>query len=135
MALVLSDAREVIELTNILNENFYLRLFVNDLTPDGDTVIGSFTECTKSGYSAELLSSGNWNIQETGNQAVASYPQIEFSMPTVSGAFTVYGYYVQDVATSGLAWSERFSSSVPFSNGVNAIIRINPERTYRTQTT
>jgi hypothetical protein len=115
MALVVPDVGEVILLTRIITtENSKLRLFSNDLTPDDDSVIASFTECSGNGYATITLtgsiSAPTWSVATALGVTTASYAAQVFTM---TGALTAYGYYVTDNAGTGLLWAERFTGA-PF---------------------
>jgi len=130
MALVVPNQGEVEMLARILNKNtpydVELRLFVNDITPDENTVIGDLTESTGDGYSPQTLSGANWTISTDGSGVTtAEYPQVTF---TYTGAeANVYGYYV--TSNGVLLWAERFSDgpyTIPSGGGE---IKVTPKIT------
>ena len=92
-------------------EDLTIKLYVNNFTPDADTVIGDFTEATGGGYSDIDLTGSSWTVASSDNKAQATYAQQTFSF---SGALTtnttVYGiYYV--MSSSG-----NLVAAVPLAN-------------------
>lgn len=112
MALVVPDVGEVLMLKRALNhtaaDNVKVHLFVNDVTPSDDTVLGDLTECTADGYAAEVLTGTSFTIATNTGTTTAEYAQITFEL---TGTATVYGYYVTDNAGTGLLWVERFADA------------------------
>lgn len=113
MSLVVPNVGEVLMLKYALNHTApgdpVLRLFVNDITPDDDTVVEDLTEATEAGYSAITLTGTEFTISTNGSgDTVAEYAEQTF---TFTEAATVYGYYVTDAAGTGLLWVERFSDA------------------------
>ena len=69
------------------------KLFVNNLTPNRDTLTGAFTEASYPGYTAQVFSptsiSPDVNQQTIGNQVVT------FPAPTSGSPVSVYGWWVE----------------------------------------
>ncbi len=120
MALVVPNGSEVTFLENILNkvapQNLVLRLYTNNLTPDETNVAADFTEAAGNGYASVALTAASWTITP-GAPTGAAYPEVTFTFTGALG--NVYGYYITEVASGKLKWSERFPSApaVVASNG------------------
>lgn len=124
MALIVPDAAEIIFLKAVLNhtapQDQTLKLFVNDVTPDGDSVVGTFTEASGGGYAAKSLTGTSWTVTtNVSDQAEAAYAAQTFTFtgPLTTNT-TIYGYYVIQASSGLLLWAQRFANSfVPAENG------------------
>jgi hypothetical protein len=107
MALSFPDQGENMALEMLVNktapQNLVLRLYTSNTTPGESDVEGTYTECAMSGYSAITLTGSSWGTAAGGSIA---YAQQTF---TFSGSGTIYGYYVTQVTSGKLLFSERFS--------------------------
>lgn len=110
------------------NENYLLKLYSNNYTPDDNSVSASFTQCTFTNYAARTLTRASWNSAVTvGGKAETSYGTGPNSWTCGATGQTVYGYYV-DAITSGVTlWAERFSTSRVLANG--DVLNITPKFT------
>lgn len=110
------------------NENYLLKLYSNNYTPDDNSVSASFTQCTFTNYAARTLTRASWNSAVTvGGKAETSYGTGPNSWTCGATGQTVYGYYV-DALTSGVTlWAERFSTSRVLANG--DVLNITPKFT------
>jgi len=119
MSIVTPDCGEVRllgwALNNVTQQNQTLKLFVNDVTPDDDTVVGDFTECTATGYAAKTLTKGSWTVATAVGVTSATYATQTFTITALTA--DCYGYYVIDANAGTLLWCERFSSSEPLYAG------------------
>lgn len=70
--------------------NYTLRLFANNVSPDNDTILADLDEPTDASYAAKTLTGSSWTIN-TGVVVSASYPQQTFTFAT---AADVYGYFI-----------------------------------------
>ncbi len=127
MALLVPDVGEVLLLSYALNkiapgDTLKLKIFTNNITPDDDTVVGDLTEATADGYAAISLAKADWTIEtDVGGVTTAEQPQKTF---TFTGASTNYGYYITDVAGTGLLWVEKFTDAphtIPSGGGTEKI--------------
>lgn len=115
MALNVPDVGENKILEAVVNktapENLVLRLYQNNITPSDADTAATYTEATFTGYSAITLTGANWNAASAGS--ITFNAQQTF---TCSGASSnsIYGYYVTQVTSGVLIWSER-DVSAPFS--------------------
>jgi hypothetical protein len=89
-----------------------LRLYTNNYTPTVTDTLSNYTELSGVGYSAFTYTPGTWSVTGSGGVATASYPAHTFAL---TGAATVYGYFMELVLASGstLFGAELFSSG-PF---------------------
>lgn len=115
MGLIVPNSAEKTLLEMLLNitspTNPQLKLYCNDVTLDGDTIISDFTECPSgTGYAAKTLSPGNWTITTNAvERAQAEYnSEQEF---TFSVAQDIYGYYVTNAAGTDLLWAQEAAYS------------------------
>ena len=136
MALVVPNDSEVIMLQYITNndapENISIRLYINAVTPDESSVVGTFTEVlNEAGYTTggTSLTPASWTIV-SGNPSQAEHTEITFAF---TGALTapgdVYGYYVTRDTGGELMWAERFTNG-PFNITTNGDeIKVTPRLT------
>ena len=132
MALVLSDIGADAFLEAYFNDtwpaggiNLTLKLFVTDVTPTQDSVVGDFTEAVGGGYAAKTLTNGSWTVTPGNDPSDALYAAQDF---VFTGPLTtntdIYGYYVVD-DDDVLVWAEkRASTYTPANNGDT--LRITP---------
>ena len=126
MALLVPDVGEVLLLSYALNkiapgDSVKLKLFKNDYTPVEGSIVGDFTEADTAGYSAIDLAKADWTIATDTGVTTAEQPQKTF---TLTGAGSHYGYYITDIAGTGLLWAERFSDAphtIPSGGGTEKI--------------
>jgi hypothetical protein len=115
MPLNVPNVGEAIALEAFVNrtapQNGVLRLFRNNITPaDTDTAV-TYTEAVFPGYAAITLTGANWNAYSGGS--ITYNAQQTF---TCSGVSTddIYGYYITQLASGILMWSER-DPAAPFA--------------------
>ena len=125
MALLVPDVAEVLLLSYALNKvtagDVKLHLYTNDYTPVEGFVIGSFTECTATGYGAITLTGSSWTIATATGTTTASYAQQTF---TLTSASTDYGYYITNNGATQVLWAERFSDAphtIPSGGGTEKV--------------
>lgn len=127
MALNFPDVGENLVLGMIVNrtapENLSLRLFINNITPSDTDTTATYTVATFPGYANITLTGASWSAPSGGSIAYGSQQTF-----TCTGTSTddVYGYYVVQVTSGTLLYSER-DASAPFAvrnNGDN--IKITP---------
>ena len=116
------DEGKVDELELQHSEDMTLRLFVNNITPDRDTVLADFTECTVGGYAAKTLTGGSWDVSDNGTEVVATYAAQEFTF-TGSGE-TAYGWYLEDAAGTVVRRCALFDAPITITADVT--ITVNP---------
>lgn len=115
MALNVPDVGENKALENIVNktapENLVLRLFKNNITPSDSDTAATYTEAVFPGYAAITLTGATWGAASAGTITYGSQQTF-----TCSGVATddIYGYYVTQVTSGVLMWSER-DGAAPFA--------------------
>ncbi len=126
--IVVPDVGEVPLLRKMLkdalsvDETYTLHLFVNDETPDDDTVIGDLTEASFTGYATKVLTRAGWGAPGTAGGITSSvYAQQQFDN-TGGPTETVYGYYVTATDGGELLWLERLDDPRVVASGDNAKI-------------
>lgn len=127
MPLNFPDSGENLVLGMITNrtapENLVLRLFRNNITPSDTDTAGTYTEAVFPGYAAITLTGASWNAPSGGTITYGAQQTF-----TCSGTSTddIYGYYVTQLTSGTLLYSER-DAAAPFAvrnSGDN--IRITP---------
>ena len=127
MTLNVPDVGENIALENFVNksapQNPVLRLYQNNITPADSDTAGTYTESTFTGYASITLTGASWNAASAGSIAYSAQQTI-----TCSGASSqnVYGYYITQVTSGTLMWSER-DASAPFAiANIGDAVKITP---------
>ena len=116
------------------NENYLLKLYSNNYTPDDNSVTASFTQSTFTGYAGRTLTRSGWNSAVTvGSKAETSYGTGPQSWTCGATGGTVYGYYVEAVNSGITLWAERFSTSRVLANG--DVLNITPKFTLNREAT
>jgi hypothetical protein len=107
----------------VTDENYTLKLFNNNVTPDQSFTASSFTEATFTGYVAKTLTRSGWGAAATvSNKAQSSYAQQSWTCGIVGD--TIYGYYVVGATSTVLLWAERFTT--PRTLGNTDILNVTP---------
>lgn len=100
-----------------VDEAFILKLFQNNVTPDANFVVGSFTEANFTNYAAKTLARATWNAATTvGGKGQASYGTNPQSWTCGSSGNTIYGYWVEGASSAKVLWAERFAVSRTVAN-------------------
>jgi hypothetical protein len=127
MALVFPDQGENISLEAIVNktapQNLVLRLYQNNITPGESDTEATYTEATFTGYVAVTLTGSSWGTAAGGT---ISYAQQTFTSTALQATQNIYGYYLTQVTSGKLVYSERFSDApYPITNN-NDQIKVTP---------
>ena len=102
---MLSDALDT-------DENYILKLFHTDVTPDQNSASSSFVEATFTNYAAETLTRTDWNAAVTvSNKAQASYGSAALSWTCGATGDTIYGYWVEGATSGTCLWAEAFATA------------------------
>jgi hypothetical protein len=124
MALVVPNDGELELLDKMLkdalsvDENYVLKLFQNNYTPDQATVAASLTEANFTNYAAATLTRALWNTAVVvSNKAETSYGSSAQSWTCGTTGNTIYGYYVVGATSATVLWAERFATSRVLANG------------------
>lgn len=99
-------------------ESLILKLYNNNISPEEDDVVDSYTEVSGGGYTAKGLSVASWSV--AGGSAV--YPQQTWAFTGSAG--TIYGYYVINSVSSELMFAERFPNGPYTITTSGDIIRV-----------
>ena len=93
-------------LAKIKADNCYLKLYTNDITPDGSMVPGTFTEAAGGGYAHKAVLTTDWT-DETSNvpRDLILAEQAYTLSGLLTGPQTVYGWYLikQDLSVVRVA--------------------------------
>jgi outer membrane receptor for Fe3+-dicitrate len=135
MALVVPNAGELRLLDKMLkhalstNENYILKLYSNNYTPDQASVPGSFTEANFTSYAAKTLTRANWTsaITNGSNKAETSYSTTPQSWTCGTTGQTIYGYWVEGATVATCLWAEKFTTARVLANG--DVLNITPKFT------
>lgn len=137
MALVVPNAGELELLDKMLkdalsaDEDYILKLFQNDYTPDQTTATGSLTEANFTNYAAVTLTRAGWNDAVTvSNKAESSYGSAAQSWTCGASGNTIYGYFVENPGGTVL-WAERFAVSRVLANG--DVLNLTPKFTLNSE--
>ena len=112
MALNVPDVGENVILEAVVNktppQDLVLKLFINNITPSDTDDASDYTEAGFPGYADIGLTGADWNAASGGSISCAAAKSF-----TCSGTSTddVYGYYITQVTSGILMWSERASSA------------------------
>lgn len=103
-----------------------LLLWVNDLTPDFDTIIDDLQEADFGGYSRKDIDRALWQAPaRVADTVVWTYSDGPFTWTRSGGADqTVYGYAVIDPTAVEIRWVQRLDSPVPIA--VGGILAVQP---------
>lgn len=103
---------QIVELVDALvDQNLTLRWFQNDVTPSGDFNASAFVEADFSGYSAQALTSANWDIVP-GGTTIATYNTPRTVSADANGQDqNLYGIYITRNSDSMVVHYERFATA------------------------
>mgnify|MGYP006280979447 CR=1 FL=1 len=114
MALVVPDLGEIELLTKLLKnttdtENYILRLYQNNYTPIGSTVVGDFSEADFTNYTEKTIARGDWAAPSTvATKAESSVTAQSWTCGATGN--TIYGYYVVGSTSGVCLWAEKFAA-------------------------
>ncbi len=124
MATIIPNASEQLWIKLVLNhtaaEDQVLRLFVNDVPPDQNSVASTFTEASGGGYASKTLVGTSWTIvNNASDEAEATFAVQVFTFTgPLTGNATIFGWYlIQQTSGLLLAVERRASSFTPVLNG------------------
>lgn len=108
MALNVPDVGENKMVEAVVNktapENPVLKLYSNNITPSDTDTAATYTEATFAGYAAITLTGASWSAASGG---VTNFAQQTFTRSSTGATENIYGYYVTQVTSGVLLWSER----------------------------
>lgn len=115
MALNFPDTGENLALEMIVNktspQNLYLKLYKNNITPSDTDTAATYTEATFGGYAAITLTGATWGAASSGT---ITYSAQQTFTCNASATDDIYGYYVTQVTSGTLLYSER-DGAAPFA--------------------
>lgn len=114
MSIIVPDIAELLQLQLLLDsliDTAVVHLFSNNITPDEDTVLGDFTECTYSGYGGGQTPTWDGPTTDMSNRAAITSEVMQYAHNGGATANTVYGYYVVASGTD-LVFCERFAAPI-----------------------
>lgn len=95
-----------------VDENYILKLFRNDVTPDSSFVTSSFVEANFTNYAAKTLTRANWNnAVNVAGTATSSYGSVPQTWTCGTTGNTIYGYWVEGATSGTCLWAERFGAN------------------------
>lgn len=115
------------------DENYILKLFTNNVTPDANFAVGSFVQATFTGYAAKTLTRTNWNAAITASgKAESSYGSAPQSWTCGTVGQTIYGYWIDNGQGSPtLLWAEKFSVARVLADG--DVLNLTPKFTLNSE--
>jgi hypothetical protein len=130
MPLNVPNVGEVIALEAFVNrtaaQNGVLRLFRNNITPADTDVAATYTEAAFPGYAAINLPGASWNPASAG--VITYSAQLTFACTGVA-TDDIYGYYITQVTSGILMWSERDTAAPAAIRNNGDQIRVTPSIT------
>lgn len=121
---------KMLKVALLVDEDYLLKLYKNNYTPDANSTASSFTEADFTGYSAKTLIRANWNTSTTvSGKASTSYPQQSWTCGVSTN--NVYGYYVLGADSGIVLWAERFTNTKTLEE--NDIINLTLRFTLRSE--
>lgn len=134
-ALIVPDEGEIQLLQKMLqvalstNENYILKLYQSNTTPNSATSRSSFTEANFTGYAARTLTRANWSgaVVNGSNAAVLSYGTSPQSWTCGTTGNTIYGYWVEGATSTKVLWAERFATTRTLATG--DVLNLQPQFT------
>lgn len=102
--------RRILDPASADHATWRLILFVNDITPDADTVLADLTEATWAGYSFVTMIPGNWTTPEVDTGcATSTYGTTPLTWYVTGGPLqTNYGYAMIDPGAGVIRFVQRF---------------------------
>ena len=114
----------------VVNENYTLKLFKNNVVPSSSSITSTFVEANFSGYVEKNLTRAGWVASTiVSNKAQSRYPQQSWTCGSIGQV--IYGYYVISSSSSTLLWAELFSS--PKTLVPTDVLNIIPVFTFNSQ--
>jgi len=127
MALNVPDVGENLAVGAFVNkltpENPVLRLYSNNITPADSDTAATYTEATFAGYASITLTGASWSAPASG---VTSFAQQTFTRSSTGATENIYGYYVTQVTSGILMWSERDAAAPAAMTNSGDNIKLTP---------
>lgn len=101
-----------------VDEDVYLRLFKNNITPSEGDSVATYIEATFTGYSQKTLAKASWGTPATvGGTSSITYGSAQTWTSSDPTAQAIYGYYIVGVTSGILLFAERFGTARNINNG------------------
>lgn len=127
MALNVPNVGENIALGVLVNktaaQDLVLRLYQNNIVPADTDTAATYTEATFSGYAPITLTGSSWGTPTNGS---ISYAQQTFTHNGGGTSNNIYGYYVTQVGSGILVYSERDPAAAFLIANLGDNIKITP---------
>ena len=127
MALNVPNVGENIALGVLVNktaaQDLVLRLYQNNIVPADTDTAATYTEATFSGYAPITLTGSSWGTPTNGS---ISYAQQTFTHNGGGTSNNIYGYYVKQVTSGTLVYSERDPAAAFLIANLGDNIKITP---------
>lgn len=127
MALNVPDVGENKMVEMVVNktapENPVLKLYSNNITPSDTDTAATYTEATFAGYSAITLTGASWGA---GSGGVTTFAQQTFTRSSTGATENIYGYFVTQVTSGVLLWSERDGAAPAAMTNAGDNIKLTP---------
>ena len=104
-------------------QDLVLRLYQNNIVPSDTDTAATYTEATFSGYAPITLTGSSWGTPTNGS---ISYAQQTFTHDGGGTSNNIYGYYVTQVGSGILVYSERDPSAAFLIANLGDNIKITP---------
>lgn len=95
-------------------EPFQLHLYVNNFSPDENSTLLDFEECSLLGYAIETLALGDYSFSAAGQDALADHANLVYDFPNGNpSGVTLYGYFLTNFVSDVLIGAELFVTPIP----------------------
>lgn len=109
-------------LLRLVADDVVFHLYKNNVTPVKGSVLADFDEVDTFGYTSITVVAADWTTSGVaGDQGTLLAAPIAFT--AAGGAWTVYGYYVTDLAGAEVLWAARFDSApITVASGASQLV-------------
>lgn len=131
MSQIVPNSVEVEVLEQLFSEDMTLKIYGNNVTPDGESQAADFNEIAGGGYTSKPLVVAEWALVsgDPSYKVYLSTQQWDFTGP-IDAPGTIFGYYITRDSDGALMWAERFLEAiVPFEPINGSIIKVLPKFT------
>src|SRR5262245_15230529 len=117
--------RRMLRRSNADDADAKLRVFVNDYTPNRDSVLADLVEASWSGYAPLTLLADTWtDPASVAGAAESRYGASPVLFTPVSGVIVAYGAFVTNNAGDVLLWSFRFDSPQTVTSSAPCVVPV-----------
>lgn len=137
MAGIIPKAAETDTLTDLIAndlDNWYMRLFSSNITPDANTTLATLLagEASFTGYAPVHLTTWTAAAIDGTNAAISTTTQGQFTGTGVGGTGNIYGYFLTNSAGTKFYGCERFAGA-PLSEPQNVTLEVDCTYSYITR--